>query len=69
VAVGHYRPDGGLEALVTTDVVPDRPEEAWAAVRQADGKLVVAGGSFTGAYSWEAGPASVILVRYAAKAQ
>jgi uncharacterized delta-60 repeat protein len=66
VAVARYRPDGGMEALVTTDVVPDRPEEAWAAVRQADGKLVVAGGSFTGEFAWEAGPASVILVRYAA---
>jgi uncharacterized delta-60 repeat protein len=69
VAVAHYRPGGDLETLVTTDVVPGRPEEAWAAVRQGDGKLVVAGGSFTGEYSWEAGPASVILVRYAAKAQ
>jgi uncharacterized delta-60 repeat protein len=66
VAVARYRPDGALEALVTTDVVPDRPEEAWAAARQADGKLVVAGGSFTGEFAWEAGPASVILVRYAA---
>lgn len=66
LAVARYRSDGGLEALLTTDVVPDRPEEAWAAARQADGKLVVAGGTLTGEFDWGAGPASVILVRYAA---
>jgi uncharacterized delta-60 repeat protein len=69
VAVARYLPDGALEALITTDVVPHQPEEAWAATRQSDGKVVVAGGSFSGAFEWEAGVASVILVRYAANAQ
>jgi uncharacterized delta-60 repeat protein len=69
VAVARYRSDGALEALITTDVVPHQPEEAWAAIRQSDGKVVVAGGSFTAAFEWGVGPASVILVRYAANAQ